>query len=112
MLVVDGGADVSQMPYRSFPAPTTNLAERLARQFSKRSLGHAARVMALTLVALAFVGVAHGQGTMDFSGAQTLMGTFKTTAETVSSCKSPQEDFESCINPALDILWGWSRSQS
>ena len=32
--------------------------------------------MAPTLVALSFAGVAHAQGTMDFSGAQTLMGTF------------------------------------
>ncbi|WP_396271002.1 hypothetical protein [Granulicella paludicola] len=32
------------------------------------------------LVMLAFSAVAHAQGTMDFSGAQTLMGTFKTFA--------------------------------
>ena len=32
------------------------------------------------LVPLAFAGVAYAQGTMDFSGAQTLMGTFKTFA--------------------------------
>ena len=36
--------------------------------------------MGPTLVALTFAGVAHAQGTMDFSGAQTLMGTFKTFA--------------------------------
>jgi hypothetical protein len=40
--------------------------------------------MAPTLLALIFAsagsGVAHAQGTMDFSGAQTLMGTFKTFA--------------------------------
>ena len=45
-----------------------------------RKLLHAARVMGPTLVAFALVGVAHAQGTMDFSGAQTLMGTFKTFA--------------------------------
>jgi len=45
-----------------------------------RKLSHAARVMGPTLVALTFAGVAHAQGTMDFSGAQTLMGTFKTFA--------------------------------
>ena len=41
------------------------------------------RVMAPTLLALSFASVAdvaHAQGTMDFSGAQTLMGTFKTFA--------------------------------
>jgi hypothetical protein len=40
--------------------------------------------MAPTFTALLFAGigsaVAHAQGTMDFSGAQTLMGTFKTFA--------------------------------
>jgi hypothetical protein len=45
-----------------------------------QSLAHAARVMAPTLVALTSASVAHAQGTMDFSGAQTLMGTFKTFA--------------------------------
>ncbi len=55
-------------------------ANRWAQRFSKRKLLHAARVMGPTLVALTFVGVAHAQGTMDFSGAQTLMGTFKTFA--------------------------------
>jgi hypothetical protein len=44
-----------------------------------RKLLHAARVMGPTLIAFAFAGVAHAQGTMDFSGAQTLMTTFKTT---------------------------------
>jgi hypothetical protein len=56
------------------------LANRKASPFSKQSLAHAARVMAPTLVALTFASVAHAQGTMDFSGAQTLMGTFKTFA--------------------------------
>jgi len=46
----------------------------------KSKLAHAARVMAPTLVALTFASAAHAQGTMDFSGAQTLMGTFKTFA--------------------------------
>ena len=51
--------------------------QRWARLFSKQTLLRAARVMGPTLVALTFAGVAHAQGTMDFSGAQTLMGTFK-----------------------------------
>ena len=49
---------------------------------SKRSLS-AVRAMSPTLVALSIAGVssvAHAQGTMDFSGAKTLMGTFKTFA--------------------------------
>jgi len=36
--------------------------------------------MAPTLFALSLTSIAHAQGTMDFSGAQTLMGTFKTFA--------------------------------
>ena len=49
-----------------------------------RKLFHIAHLIGPTLVALTFAGVcsgvAHAQGTMDFSGAQTLMGTFKTFA--------------------------------
>ena len=62
------------------PSNTAHLAKRLAQPFSKRKLLHAARMMGPTLVALTFAGVAHAQGTMDFSGAQTLMGSFKTFA--------------------------------
>jgi hypothetical protein len=59
---------------------TAHLAKRLAQPFSKRTFLQVARAMAPTLVALSFAGAAHAQGTMDFSGAQTLMGTFKTFA--------------------------------
>ena len=45
-----------------------------------RTLSHIVRVMAPTLIALSFATVAHAQGTIDFSGAQTLMGSFKTFA--------------------------------
>jgi ParB family chromosome partitioning protein len=38
------------------------------------------RTLAPALIALSFATIAHAQGTMDFSGAQTLMGTFKTFA--------------------------------
>jgi hypothetical protein len=48
-------------------------ARNLSRAFS-----HLIRVMAPTLIALTLANVAHAQGTMDFSGAQTLMTTFKT----------------------------------
>jgi hypothetical protein len=62
---------------------TAHLAKRLAQTFSKQSLTQVLRAVGPTLVALSFAGissVAHAQGTMDFSGAQTLMGTFKTFA--------------------------------
>ena len=59
-------------------------AVRRAKLPSKQSLRHALHVMGPTLTALLFAGVgsgvAHAQGTMDFSGAQTLMSTFKTFA--------------------------------
>jgi hypothetical protein len=47
---------------------------------AKRKFIQTARSFAPVLVALSLTGVAHAQGTMDFSGAQTLMGTFKTFA--------------------------------
>jgi hypothetical protein len=59
---------------------TQQLTKRLPRNISKQHLLHAARVMTPTLVALTCVSAAHAQGTMDFSGAQTLMTTFKTFA--------------------------------
>jgi hypothetical protein len=55
-------------------------ANRRAERSLKQTLAHAIRVVAPTLLALSFAGIAHAQGTMDFSGAQTLMGSFKTFA--------------------------------
>jgi hypothetical protein len=46
----------------------------------RRTFSHLVRAMAPTLIAMSIARVAHAQGTMDFSGAQTLMGTFKTFA--------------------------------
>jgi len=67
------------------PRKKTRLAKRLAQAFSKRSLLEAAHVMSPTLTALMFAGassaVAHAQGTISFSGAQTLMQTVQTFAE-------------------------------
>jgi hypothetical protein len=57
---------------------------RLRKLPSKDRFLRAAHVMGPALTALLFIGtssgIAHAQGTMDFSGAQTLMGTFKTFA--------------------------------
>ena len=55
-------------------------ANRLPGQTLKSTLLSAIRTMAPTILALSVVGVAHAQGTMDFSGATTLMTTFKTFA--------------------------------
>jgi hypothetical protein len=72
------------------PRSTTHLAKRLAQSFSKRNLLCAARVMApASWVALS--GVAHGQGTMDFSGAQTLMGTFNNRLAYVSISRASDD---------------------
>jgi hypothetical protein len=49
-------------------------------RISKQNVAHAIRVMAPAILALTFASAAHAQGTMDFSGATTLMGTFKTFA--------------------------------
>jgi hypothetical protein len=58
----------------------TRLTERWAQQFSKQKIARVVRALAPTLLALSITSVAHAQGTMDFSGATTLMSTFKTFA--------------------------------
>jgi hypothetical protein len=58
------------------PLPTST-RQRLSRV---RWLNGLPRAAMPTLFFLTISAVAHAQGTMDFSGAQTLMGTFKTFA--------------------------------
>lgn len=62
----------------------SRLRRRRIQLLAKRTLLRAAHTMGPTLTALMFAGassaVAHAQGTMDFSGATTLMDTFKTFA--------------------------------
>ena len=67
---------LDKTPIRLLVRPANRQAERSLNQ----TIAHAIRVMAPTLLALSFASVAHAQGTMDFSGAQTLMGSFKTFA--------------------------------
>ena len=55
-------------------------ARLINRTIAKEWVLRALRTPFPTLLALSFATVAHAQGTMDFSGAQTLMGTFKTFA--------------------------------
>jgi hypothetical protein len=59
---------------------TADRVIRWAQPFTKRQLLHAARALWPVLATLSFASVAHAQGTMDFSGATTLMSTFKTFA--------------------------------
>ena len=51
-----------------------------AQTISKQRIASAGRTVAPLLIALALSTAAHAQGTMSFSGAQTLMGTFQTFA--------------------------------
>lgn len=60
--------------FRVRPLRTVSLA--IVKEQALRLL----RVLFPTLLALSITTIAHAQGTMDFSGAQTLMGTFKTFA--------------------------------
>jgi hypothetical protein len=56
------------------------LTYRWAYRFTKQKLANYGRIMAPTLVAFAFATAAHAQGSIDMSGATTLMTTFKTFA--------------------------------
>ena len=60
--------------------PYSSLRKGRGRLISYQTVRHVARSLAPVLVALTLASPAHAQGTMDFSGAQTLMGTFKTFA--------------------------------
>ena len=61
--------------------PRPRLAQRWAAPSTKQKIASFGRTLAPTLAAaLVFASAAHAQGTMDFSGAQTLMTTFKTFA--------------------------------
>ena len=58
----------------------SSLCKGRGRLITYQSLRRAVRTLAAALMPLTFAMAAHAQGTMDFSGAQTLMGTFKTFA--------------------------------
>ena len=67
------------MSHRSITESRSNrLARRKAFHLSTQTLARAFRLLGPTFFALAFVGAAHAQGTLDMSGATTLMNTFKT----------------------------------
>jgi hypothetical protein len=53
---------------------------RRRRYFSNQQIFNIVRTLAPTIATLTLATAAHAQGTMDFSGATTLMGTFKTFA--------------------------------
>lgn len=55
-------------------------AKKWAQHFTKAKLRSHCRTVAPALLALTFSAVAHAQGSIDMSGATTLMTTFKTFA--------------------------------
>ena len=55
-------------------------ASRLSMSSVHAALLRGLKLLAPALLSLSLATAAHAQGTMDFSGAQTLMGTFKTFA--------------------------------
>lgn len=61
------------------PVRLSSPLESQIRQFQPK-VSRLLKTLAPAFVAVSFAGVCHAQGTMDFSGAQTLMGTFKTFA--------------------------------
>lgn len=68
---------------KSHNRPSNSTATRRAKSFAKRELRCAAHVRGPTLVVLAFAGaanLAHAQGRISFSGAQTFMQTVLTFA--------------------------------
>ena len=58
----------------------SRLAHRWAQRFTKQKMANFGRTLAPSLVALSFATVAHAQGTIDFTGAQGVMTSFKTFA--------------------------------
>ncbi len=67
--------------------PNSKLSCWASHAQPEMTLASATRAMAPTLFALfTFASVAHAQGTKDFSGAQTLMGTFKNVRRLCRCC--------------------------
>jgi hypothetical protein len=68
--------------------PSSSNAFRQAMSSLQARTPHTFRILAPLLLSFSIAAVAHAQGTMDFSGAQTLMGTFKTTIATLLQFKT------------------------
>lgn len=58
----------------------TPIARWLSSLFSSQRWLHTRRVLVQFFITVFFTGIAHAQGTIDFSGANTLMNSFKTFA--------------------------------
>jgi hypothetical protein len=69
-----------RLPFRLGPSKRVHPLSTDNRTTIKSRILRAVRVLFPSLIALSLSAAAHAQGTMDFSGAQTLMTTFKTFA--------------------------------
>ena len=69
-----------RLPFRLGSSQRVRPIHKVSRAIVSDRILRAARILFPSLLALTITTVAHAQGTMDFSGAQTLMGTFKTFA--------------------------------
>ena len=69
-----------RLPVRLGRVEIFRACDRRAGAAFRQHARRAVRTLFPALFALSIASVAHAQGTMDFSGAQTLMGTFKTFA--------------------------------
>lgn len=69
------GFEIRSVAYSFAKPPAIQHPKRAKLTSFARGFAHVFHMMAPTLFALSLVNVAHAQGTMDSSGAQTLMGT-------------------------------------
>ena len=69
-----------RLPFRLGTSQRVRPLHSFKRAIGREQIARLLRVLFPSLVALSLTAAAHAQGTMDFSGAQTLMGTFKTFA--------------------------------
>jgi hypothetical protein len=90
---------------------TVTLRKGRNNRVSSQKLLHAMRTLAPTMLALMCVSVAHAQGTMDFSGAQTLMGTFNGRFAYVSVSRA-SHDAQIFTNDAASLVESLSKDVS
>ena len=69
-----------RLPFRLGTSQRVRPIRKVSRAIVTDRILRVFRILFPSLIALSITTVAHAQGTMDFSGAQTLMGTFKTFA--------------------------------
>lgn len=80
-----------RLPFTPGPPSTRGTSIWRLTAARKEIVRRVIRALAPTLLALSFVTAAHAQGTMDFSGAQTLMGTFNSRFAYVSVSRASHD---------------------